>query len=107
MQAFPIRGERGRKRVERDVFVAIRPAHVSRNFREHLETVHELHNPAGFESLARVGIAGAAILVAGETAAWELPVSAHELLVIALSLSQISRCAGLGEKYAGLAKTLG
>ncbi len=77
MQPFPVRSERRRKRIEGDLLTTVAPDRIAGNFRQHLEAVHELHDPARFEALPRIVVARAAILIPGKSAPGELAVEAH------------------------------
>src|SRR5258708_38594581 len=77
VQTFPIGREGGWKRIEREIFAAIRPDRLAGNFRQHFKTMHELDDPAGLKPLARVWEAGTAIFVPGKSAAGKLTVRVH------------------------------
>src|SRR5262249_14511597 len=95
MQSLPVRRQRGRKRIKGDVFAAIRPERLAGDFGEHLKTVHEFHHAAGLETLTRIVVARATVLVPAETATWKLTVKTHHGEIILLGRGEEFRVARL------------
>ena len=105
------RGEIGHDRrrvgVERHLLAMIRPEGIASDLHEHLIRQHLLDHAAGFHGLARVIEAGAAVLVAAEHSAGNLPIAFADLVERGIGGCQIGLVARLEIELRWLAEAFG